>query len=427
MFELFVIFLLLVINGLLAMSEIAFVSAKKFRLEEKAKNGNKSAIKALSLLQEPGKFLSAVQIGITLVGIFAGAFGGYALAEDITPVIAQVTFLKNYAVEISFAIIVTTITYLSLVIGELVPKNIALNNPEGMTLLMAPTLYYITKIFSPVVWFLSISSKTILSLLRINANKEPPVTEEELKSLLDLGIKHGTFEKEESEIIKRVFSFNDKKIVSVMIPRAEIEWIDISLPVKDIINFISLHNFSRYLVCIEDLDNVAGIIESKDFLIKYNSNHDLKIQDVLSEALFVPGTMYTIDLLDTFKAKKNNMAVVVDEYGGTQGLITLHDIIENIFGEIPEKFDEPVQNFVRREDGSYLVDGMTEIVKVEEFFRIKINSEDYSTLSGFIMHQTGNIPREGDFFRYENFRFEVVDMDGNRVDKVMISPEIISD
>ncbi len=426
MYELLVIFLLIVINGLLAMSEIAFVSAKKYRLEEKAKNGNKSAIKALILLEEPGKFLSAVQIGITLVGIFAGAFGGYALAEDITPLIAQVALLRNYAVEISFAVIVTTITYLSLVIGELVPKNIALNNPEGMTLLMAPTLYYITKIFSPVVWFLSFSSKTILSILRIKENKEPPVTEEELKSLLDLGIKHGTFEKEESEIIKKVFNFNDKKISSVMIPRSEIEWIEISLPVNEIINFISLHNFSRYLVCTEGLDNVAGIIESKDFLIKYNNNPDLKIQEVLSEAIFVPGTMYTIDLLDTFKSKKNNIAVVVDEYGGTQGLITLHDIIENIFGEIPEKFDEPVQNFIRREDGSYLVDGLTDIVKVEEFFRIKINSEDYSTLSGFIMHQTGNIPKEGDVFRYDNLKFEVVDMDGNRVDKVMISQETIT-
>lgn len=420
MYELIIILMLLVLNGLLAMSEIAFVSAKKFRLEEKAKHGNSSAITALKLLQEPQKFLSAVQIGITLVGILAGAFGGYTMAEDLIPYIEKIKYLNNYSTEISFAVIVTFITYLSLVIGELVPKSIALNNPEKITLLMAPLLYYITKIFSPFVWLLSISSDAMLTVLRIKKSEEPPVTEEELKSLLDLGTKHGTFEKEESEIIKRVFNFNDKKINSIMIPRSAINWIDISMPLLEIIEYISKHNYSKYLVCQNDLDNVSGILESKEYLIKYNSDPALNIQAVLTEPLFIPESIYTIDLLEIFKLKKTNIAVVIDEYGGTQGLITLHDIIENVLGELPEKFDEAEQAIIQRTDGSYLIDGLTETTRLEEFFNMKIAAEGFSTIGGFMMKQLGKIPKESDIVTFDKYKFEIVDMDGNRVDKILV-------
>ena len=269
-FEIVIILILLSLNGILAMSEIAFVSAKRFKLAEKANKGNSAAKKALRLLEEPEKFLSAIQIGITFIGIIAGAYGGYAMAEDLTPYLQKFEFLKTYAEEISFAFIVVLITYLSLVIGELVPKSIALNNPEKITLLTAPLMHALTKAFTPLVSFLSITTKGLLSLIGIKKNQDPPVTEDELKSLLELGTTHGTFEKEESEMISKIFSFNDKKVSSVMVPRIEIEWIDSKMTQQETFNFVSTHQFSKYFLCEDTIDNVLGYIEAKEFLINYN-------------------------------------------------------------------------------------------------------------------------------------------------------------
>lgn len=420
MYEVIIIIILLFLNGLLAMSEIAFVSAKRFKLEEKAKKGNVSAKKALYLLNQPEKLLSAVQIGITLIGILAGAFGGYAMADDLVPYIKKIDYLKQYAVEISFALLVTLITYLSLVIGELVPKRIALNNPEKITLLTTPIMYFITKAFAPVVGLLSVSTKIILFLLRVKKDEEPPVTEEELKTLLELGIFHGTIEKEESEMIKKVFSFNDKKVDSIMIPRKNIEWIDSSMTNQEIFQFISSHNYSRYFVCEKNIDNLLGFAESKEFLIKYYIDPSFDIRTILNEVLVIPEFMYSFDLLEKFRSHKSTIALIVDEYGGTQGLITLHDLIEDIFGDLPEKFEESGQSIYQRKDGTYLVDGSTEINQIADFFSIEFKSKDYSTFSGFIMYQLGRIPKEGDIINYGSYQLEVIDMDGKRIDKVLV-------
>jgi putative hemolysin len=418
--EIIIILLLLLLNGFLAMSEIAFVSAKRFKLEEKAKKGNSSAKKAIMLLNEPEKFLSAIQIGITLVGILAGAYGGYAMAEDLKPFIEKIEFIKPYSIEISFALIVTLITYLSLVIGELVPKSIALNNPERITMLASPLMYSITKIFSPFVTFLSYSTKVVLFLLNIKKNAEPPVTEEELKSLLELGIKHGTFEKEESEMINKIFSFNDKKVSSIMIPRTDIEWIDSSFTNNDIFQFISSHPYSRYFICEHNIDNLLGFIDSKEFLTKYNIEPNFDIKSIINNTLIVPESMYSFDLLEKFRTNKTNIALVVDEHGGTQGLITLHDIIENILGELPEKFENSKQSILERDDGTFLVDGSTDIIKISEKFLIEFKAEKYTTLGGFIMSKLGRIPTEGDIIKFSGFQFEVIDMDGKRVDKILV-------
>ncbi|MFA7419941.1 MAG: hemolysin family protein [Melioribacteraceae bacterium] len=420
MYELVIIIILLLLNGLLAMSEIAFVSAKRFKLEERAKRGNVSAKKALLLLTEPEKFLSAVQIGITLIGILAGAFGGYAMAEDLKPFFDNVAFLKPYSIEISFFLIVTLITYLSLVIGELVPKSIAMNNPENITLLMAPMMYLITKAFTPFVSFLSVSTKIALFLIRVKKNEEPPVTEDELKSLLTIGTLHGTFEKEESEMIKKIFSFNDKRVPAIMIPRTEIEWIDSSLTNHEVFHFITSHNHSRYFVCDNNIDNLLGYIEAKEFLIKYHVEPTFDFRIIINEVLVVPEYIYSIDLFEKFRNHKTNLALIVDEYGGTQGLITLHDLIEDIFGDLPEKYEELEQRIIKRKDGTFLVDGSTDISKISDFFSIEIVATDYSTLSGFIMYILGRIPIEGDTINYGMYQFEVVDMDGNRVDKIII-------
>jgi len=424
MYELLIILILLLINGFLAMSEIAFVSSKKFKLEEMAKKGNHSAKKALTLLNEPEKFLSAIQIGITLVGILAGAFGGYAMAEDLTPFFDQIIFLKPYSFELSFAVIVTFITYLSLVIGELVPKSIALNNPEKITISTAPLMYFISKVFSPFVIFLSSSTKILMFFLRIKKNVDPPVTEEELKSLLELGTKHGAFEKEESEMIKKIFKFNDKKVNSIMVPRTEIEWLESGLSNDEIFCFISTHNFSRYFVCENSLDNVLGYFEVKEFLIKYNCEKDFDFKNIISDVLVIPETIYSIDLLEKFRANKTNIALVVDEFGGTQGLISLHDLIENIFGELPEKFEDKENDIVIRKDGTYLINGSADISKIAEYFSIEFDSQDYSTMSGFVMAELGRIPKEGDIVNYNGYQFEVVDMDGRMTDKILVKKNL---
>ena len=420
MYEIVIIVILLLLNGLLAMSEIAFVSAKRFKLEDFAKKGNESAKRALFLLKEPERFLSAVQIGITLIGILAGAFGGYAMAEDIKPIFEKIDYLKPYSIEISFALIVAMITYLSLVIGELVPKSVALNNPEKITLLMAPMMLLITKVFSPIVSLLSISTKIVLLLLRIKKNEDPPVTEDELKSLLTLGTLHGTFEKEESEMIKKIFSFNDKRVPAVMTPRTEIEWIDSSMTNREIFQFISSHHHSRYLLCENSLDNVLGFIEVKAFLIKYHIEPSFDIHTILNDLLVIPEYIYSIDLFEKFRNLKTSLALIVDEYGGSQGLITLHDLIEDIFGDLPEKYEKSEQRIIKRKDGTYLVDGSTEITRISDFFSIEIIAAGYSTLSGFIMYKLGRIPKEGDIINHGMYQFEIIDMDGKRVDKIII-------
>lgn len=421
MYELIIIFALILLNGALAMSEIAFVSVKKYKIEESAKKGNRSAKKALLLLKEPEKFLSAIQIGITLIGILAGAFGGYAMSEDIRPFFENISFLKKYSLEISFFIIVTFITYLSLVFGELAPKSFALNYSEKITLFMAPIMSAITIIFRPFVNFLSFSTKILLLIIRVKKSEEPPVTEEELKSLLALGTSHGTFEKEESEIIKKVFRFNDKKVTAIMVPRTEIEWIDSSMTNQEIFDYMCTHHHSRYIVGNESIDHIKGYIESKDFLINYNLNPTFNINNIINEILVVPEFIYTIDILEKFRLQKTNIALIVDEYGGSMGIITLHDLIEDIFGDLPEKYEESEQEIIKRKDGTFLVDGSTEISKIVDLFSIEIDSTEYTTISGFIMYKLGRIPTEGDIVKYGAYEFEVVDMDGKRVDKIIIS------
>ena len=281
-------------------------------------------------------------------------------------------------------------------------------------------MYSITKIFSPLVGFLSVSTKVFLWVFRIKKSDEVPVTEEELRSLLELGTKYGTFEKEESEMIKKVFKFNDKKVNAILIPRPDIDWIDINNNNNEIFNFIKSHNYSRYPVCENNLDNCHGIIESKEFLINFIENPNFELKNVIKETLIVHESIFTVDLLEKFRDSKSNLALIVDEYGGTKGLITLHDLIEDIFGELPEEFDSDEKRIIVRKDGSFVVDGLVEIQEIIEKLSLNIHEPDYSTLSGFIMHQLGTVPTEGEEFDYGNYKFEIIDMDGKRIDKVLI-------
>lgn len=418
-----IILLLIAINGLFAMSEIALVSSTKIKLQQMAKKGNKGAAISLKLMDEPEKFLSTVQVGITLIGIIAGAFGGITLAKDIEPFFAQFAILKKFADEISLILTITIITYLSLIIGELVPKAIAFNNPEKITSILAPFMNGLFRFALPVVTVLSGSTKLLLKLFRIKENSEPPVTEEELKLLIEQGTKYGTFEKEESDLLKNIFKFGDRKAYAIMTNRQDLVWIDINDKLETVKKIITNSSFSRFVVCEGSTDKVHGVVSVKDFVKLLLSGEEFDLRKILEEPLYIPDNLSTLRLLERFKQTKSHYAIVVDEYGTLQGMITLHDLIENIFGYLPDKsqFEEP--EIISRDDGSLLIDGTIIIEELKE--KLDLNSlpesDDYTTLGGMMMYYLKRIPKSGDKIELMNYDFEIMDMDGKRVDKVLVT------
>lgn len=403
------------------MAEIALVSSKKVRLEEKANKGSKGAKTALLLLQKPEEFLSTVQVGITLVGIIAGAYGGVAWANDISPFFEQFNALKEYATEISFVVVIGLITYLSLIIGELVPKTMAYNNPEGISIALAPVMRMLSIIATPVIRFLSFSTKIVVNIFRIKPQTGPPVTEEELKILIEQGSQHGAIEKKETEMIKSIFRFGDRKAYSIMINRQDIVWIDVNDSLEEIRETVYNSNYSRLPLGDGSLDKIIGILKVKDFFRHSEKGKELNLKEIAVQPLFIPENLPAIKILERFRETKIHIAIVINEYGSTEGMITLHDLIENIFGELPDKheiFETPI---FEREDGSLLIDGSMLIDELKEKLNIQFeHPEEYSTLGGYAMFKLNKIPQIGDKFDSENYKFEVVDMDGKRVDKVLV-------
>lgn len=422
--ELTVIIFLIILNGLFAMSEIALVSSKKVRLEEMAKHKNKGAAAALKLLNDPEKFLSTVQVGITLIGIIAGAYGGVALSEDFQPFIERLGVAEQYASRISFLLVVGLITYLSIVIGELVPKTIAYNNPESVAAKVAPLMWVLSYISKPVVSFLSISTRSLLWILRIKERKESPVTEEELKILIEQGTKHGILEVRETEMIKNIFRFGDRKAYSLMTNRQDIVWLDIDETHDNVRRLMTENNFSVYPVCNGSIDNIAGIIRVKDYMRTIENDKLPDIRSILTQPLYIPENLPAIKVVEKFRTSKVYTAIVINEYGSTEGMITLHNLIENIFGDLPgdsaEAGDVPVYI---REDGSMLIDGSIPIDELRDILDMDFETNDYTTLGGFIMFKLRKIPSAGDNFLDTGYRFEVVDMDGKRVDKVLVQKQ----
>ncbi|HOJ07132.1 MAG: HlyC/CorC family transporter [Ignavibacteriota bacterium] len=420
--EYLIILGLFILNGLFAMSEIALVSSKRARLEEKAKKGSKGAKIALKLLDEPEKFLSTVQIGITLIGIIAGAFGGLAFADDLVPVLQKISWLAPYADKAAIAIVVTVITYLSLVIGELVPKTIAFNNPEGITVALAPVMKLLSWITTPVVSFLSFSTKIFLKILMIKKKERTPVTEEELKILIEKGTQFGTLEHKESELLKRIFRFGDRRAYEIMTNRQDVIVINIKDTLERIKQQVYENPFSRYPVYDETPDNIFGIFTIKDFFHSLNNKPDFRLKDILTQPLFIPDNLTGIKVFEKFQKTKTYVAIVIDEYGSFEGIITLHDLIENIFGDLPDKHEEEEIAIIKRDDGSLLIDGSILIDELKEHLHINFEDEEnYSTLGGFMMYKLNRIPKAGDKFEYKSEMFEIVDMDGKRVDKVLVT------
>jgi putative hemolysin len=419
------ILLLVTLNGVFSGSEMAVVSARKVRLEQMMRQGKASARLALKLANAPNNFLSTVQVGITLIGILSGAIGGATLSQQLGGLLGRVPSLEPYSETLSLFIVVGLITYLSLVLGELLPKRIALNHPEGIACSIAPSMKLLSQVTAPVVYLLSTSTDLLLKLLRIRAPEEDPVTEEEIKALIQQGTQAGMFEEAEQEMVSRVFRLGDRPIKSLMTPRIDIDWIDIDDPIADAQQLIMESPHSRFPVGRDSLDNCLGIVRVKDFLSAYLSGQAIDLQEMLQAPLFVPGDTSALNVLETFQDSGTHLALLSDEYGGIEGLVTLNDLVEAIVGGLPSAEDQDEPMIIRREDGSWLIDGSLSIDELRDLLHEDTLSEEdvgkYHTLAGFIIRSLGRIPVSGDHFTQGRFQFEVVDMDGNRVDKVLVT------
>ena len=424
--QLIVIVVLLLINGLFAMGEIVIVSSRKTRLQQWANEGNAKAKTALGLAQSPTLFLSTVQAGITLIGIMVGALGEATLSGKLAEKLNTVAFIAPYSTAISLVIVVIAITYLSLIVGELVPKRLGLYNPERLALTLSPLFCFFSVAVSPLVKTLSASTEAVLrvlSFLGIKQQEEPPITQEEIKVMIEQGTAAGTFEEAEQDIIERVFSLNDQRVGRLMIPRNKIVWLDVNDTPTSLLATLRAHEFTRYPVCDGDLDKIVGVVHVKSLLDSCLANLPMDVKNRMSPPIFVPKQMATLKVLELFKKSGVYLAIVIDEYGSIIGLVSLNDILEAIIGNLSpfNAADEP--RVSRRDDGSWLMDGMLPIDRFKEMVeKTQLPDEEkYQTLGGFIMAQTGSVPREGDHFQWENLRFEVVDMDGNRIDKVLVA------
>jgi putative hemolysin len=421
--EVIIIFVLILLNGLFAMSEIAIVASRKSKLMNLAQNGNKGAKTALQLLDNPEDFLSSVQIGITLVGIIAGAYGGTALAEDLMPYIKSFGILEKYSSEIAFVLVVGSITYFSLIIGELVPKTIAFNNPERIASLTAPIMRMLTIFTKPVIGVLSVSTKIVLKLFLIKPRNETTITEEELKYLIEQGTQQGTFEKYESEIFKSIFRFSDRNAGSIMTPRKDVIFIDKNSSLEQIIDIMDKGHKRIYPVCDNSLDDLWGIVDSAEYLKENIKSNSVNVNEMLYDPIFIPETLRATKIIEKFRYAKKHFAVVINEHGTLIGVITLHDIIENILGDLPEIEDAGSQpKIFERNDNSWLIDGIIMVDELNDKLNINIKMLDagFVTLGGFVMEKIGRVPATGEYFEYNGYSFEVVDMDDKRVDKVLV-------
>lgn len=424
--EIFILLLLIFVNGLFVMSEIALVSARKARLEHQAEKGDERAKRALQLANEPEKFLSAAQIGITLIAILTGVYSGERFGKYLVPFIEQIDFLKEYAETVSTTIIVILVTFLSIIFGELIPKQIGLMRAERVAKLVSAPMNFFAKITHPIVWLLNKISKLFLRILNIKKSKDDAVTEEEIKTMITEGTEAGTIEEAEQEIIERVFHLSDRNITSLMTHRSDIVWFNLDDNEEKIKEKILAEPHSVYPICAGDIDNIKGIVSIKDLYI--TPDHRL-FKDIMQPALFIPENNTPYQVLEKFKQAKKHSCFIVDEYGSVLGLITLNDILEAIVGDIPQPDIEDYE-ITKRSDGSYLVDGQIPFYDFLTHFEktewMNEGEQEFDTLAGFILHELEHIPKPGETFEWNGFKFEIIDMDGHRIDKVLVtlSPEL---
>lgn len=412
---------LILLNGLFVMSEIALVSARKSRLETMAEKGDKSAKSALQLANNPEIFLSAAQIGITLIAILTGVYSGERFGEYLQPYIEKIEILQPYARTVATSVVVIIVTFLSIVFGELIPKRIGLLNAEKIAKKAVAPMRVFAKITHPIVWLLNRTSNLFFKLFNIKQSKDDHVTEDEIKAIISEGTEAGTIEEEEKEIIERIFHLGDRNITSLMTHRSDIVWFDQHDNEDKIREKIIAEPHSVYPICDGDIDNIKGVVSIKDL---YTSDDFTLFKDLMQPALFVPNNNTAYQVMEKFKESKIHSCFIVDEYGSVRGMITLNDILEAIVGDIPQSNIEDYE-IVEREDGSFLIDAQIPFYDfLTRFNKTDLLSEEereYDTLAGCILHELERIPQVGDKMQWHGFTFEIMDMDGHRIDKVLVT------
>jgi putative hemolysin len=417
--------LLIIANGIFSMSETAVVAARKVRLQQRAEDGDERARTALALVHDPNTFLSTVQFGITMVGVLASAYGGATIAAKVAVPIRAIPQLAPYADGLALGVVVAVITVLSVIVGELVPKRIALNSPEAIASWVARPMIILSRIGAPVVHGLTASTNIVLRIFGVKGEAEPNLTEDEIKALISQGAETGAVGATEENIVQRVFQLGDQRVAAIMTPRPDIEWIDVDASEEELREFLASHSHTMFVVCHGGLDDVAGIVRSADLLPLAFKGVRIELRKLVKEALFVPDSMPAVQLLESFRQSHKHTALVMDEYGAVEGLVTVTDLLTAIVGDLPADASEAVGEFVSRADGTWLVDGSAAMEDVLTHFGLDSLPPDeagaYHTIGGFVMARLGRVPKTADQFEWGGMKFEVIDMDGRRIDKVLVT------
>ncbi|RYD77748.1 MAG: HlyC/CorC family transporter [Sphingobacteriales bacterium] len=420
MTEVFILLLLILLNAVFVMTEMALVSVRKGKLESLKNKGSHKAATALKLSENPDKFLSTVQIGITLISILTGLYSGDKFGKHLQPTFEKIDFLQPYAASISTTIVVVIVTFLSIIFGELIPKRFALAKATQISLVVAPAMNFLSKLAYPIVGLLAFISNSFFKLFKLSNVGDSAVTEEEIKAMVFEGSEHGEIEEDERDIIERVFHLGDRSITSLMTHRTDIVWFDINKTVDDIRSEAELA-FSTFPVCEENVDNIKGLISIKDL---FRAAPGTPLSQLAKPALFVPENNKAYQLLEKFKSTKIHTCFIVNEYGTLEGMITLNDILEAIVGDVPDSGQEEYE-IVEREDGSFLVDAQIQFYNFLSYFNRadwqNQDEQDFDTVAGFVLHELEHIPNTGETFEWRDFKFEIIDMDGQRIDKVLVN------
>jgi len=418
--EFLILLCLILLNALFVISEIAFISARKSRLEAMAQKGDHKAQRALKLIHHPETFLSTAQIGITLIAILTGVYSGETFSQDVQPVLERIAWLKAYADSLSTGLIVVGVTFLSIILGELIPKKLGLLRAELIARHAAGPMLLVSRLMYPFVWFLSSATSLFFKLLNLRKPSDASVTEEEIKAMITEGSEQGSIEEDEKDIIERVFHLGDRNITSLMTHRTDIVWLDVRDSVETVKRKLDQVVYSTYPACLGDVDEIKGLVYVKDLL---KAAPDTPLEKLIKPALFVPENNSAYQLLEKIRSSKIHACFVVNEYGTLEGMVTLNDIVEAIVGEVPQAGQEEY-GILKRQDGSYLVDGLIQFYDFLSYFEradwMNEGEQEFDTLAGFVLHRLEHIPVTGEQFTWKEFSFEVVDMDGQRIDKLMV-------